>query len=465
MNGGLCGIARKRVGCPRKKISTLPNPSQPKAHPEHALCHASSVPSVEIERGDASSSNQSSRGVARRRGGVGGNTPCPRPRTPRDEGDREGGGNGNDADSPSAGGAGNASNKLFPPSAEVEARELALVVEARRGLDNGVGVCGADDDGEEETSGEGEGVSGRGSARRGNEGKGGAGIGRAGGGRGGEPGMRRLQNGSASASASNEWVGLRSSLDPLHLRAVKHEPSSDSETVLSGVVGYAWDSPDDVEYEEEAEAEADAGYAEEEEDEEVEMEVWRLCAAYWLGRDGVERENARGEARSYCATSGRYGTNAWSSVSASAVVYSDAEEAADAEARRSSGMRYSGELGRVVVGDADAEERRTNADARLVNFLRSVRTPWAVPFCSSRAFESALLRWAGAERNGERRRGSGESRAAETRLPNSRREKGGARADGDEGRAKAIVVVVVGVEKKEGKNAEREGSRLILLCP
>ncbi|KAJ7649495.1 hypothetical protein DFH06DRAFT_1420992 [Mycena polygramma] len=541
-----------RAECAKRGVSKKENLNPPQPNPKltpntRSNTHYATPPlSLRLTR-SAGTPRRSGVGVARRRGGVGGNTALPRPTArPRPTptlgakadgveqpeagkgGERDGGGNGNDAESPSAGGAGKASSRLARPSPE-------LVVDARRGLDTGVGEEGVGV-GEEETSGEGEGVSGRGSARRygcptylnpyppyppfecaGREGKGGAGIGRAGGGRGGEPGMRRVRRGGKREREGEgerearhdleagfvEWVCV-----PIYIRIRIHPQRVGGVEILArpapptprqnrtqpllerrlgdgaerrgwvrvgfagggrvrGGIGRGHRGGDGVAEEHEDVDDADGEASEND----ARVDSRRLCAAYWLGRDGVERENAcgrgcgRGDARSYCATSARYGTNAGSSASTSAVVYSDAEDDADVDARRNSGMRYSGELGRGV-GDADAEERRTNADARLVNFLRSVRTPRAAPFCSSRAFESALLlRWDGAERKGGRGRGSGESRAAETRLPNSRRENGGARADGDEGRAKAMVVVVVGVEKKEGKNAEREGSRLILLCP
>ncbi|KAJ6509698.1 hypothetical protein DFH09DRAFT_1288755 [Mycena vulgaris] len=137
------------------------------------------------------------------------------------------------------------------------------------------------------------------------------------------------------------------------------------------------------------------------------------CEAVY-GSDGVDlhgevgRPLRYGDVRSYCATSGRYGTNSLSPWDA---FWKDTE-------RRISGMRYSDELGRAL-----ALGRGVGRFTSFLSFLSSWRT--------------RELLCGGASSNEKRRdalrasSGSGESSAAETRSPNSVRENGGAR--GDEG--------------------------------
>lgn len=118
-------------------------------------------------------------------------------------------------------------------------------------------------------------------------------------------------------------------------------------------------------------------------------------------------------ARSYCTASGRYGTN-----SSAVARWKDVE-------RRSSGMRYAASAaGRGLA--MCAEDEGLTSRASLVS---SERTAERVCVCEVRGLASTM-RDAAKGRSGS---GASQCSAAETRSPNSTREKGGARGEGGSG--------------------------------
>lgn len=125
---------------------------------------------------------------------------------------------------------------------------------------------------------------------------------------------------------------------------------------------------------------------------------------------------------------------------------------ADAESW-SSGMRYSGELVRAPIGRR-VEGRFTSADALFLNLVNIRRTRELL--CPSSSSSVHVTEKRVEELNES---ASGDSSAAETRSPNSTREKGGARED--EGNLSGPWMVGVGREEKINPT-EPEGSYIII---